>query len=139
YVGDIKDEEVRPSVSAARDILKAAGYENLESIPSRKRKLDAAIKDAMAAGDWDKVGRLSAEIKRAEKGLPPLPEKKPRAKKTPASTETAPKERKPRKKKDQSANDLVLHGDGKLESLTEPANVGDDGDPAWLTRHPEPK
>lgn len=119
--------QLHRSAGEARTVLSANGYENLESIPTRVKRIETEIGAALKAQDGAKLARLGAALDRAKKGLPPLVSEK----KTPQS----PKPRKARKKKDTETGDLVLRDDAKLESLTE----GSDDEAEWLTRHPEPR
>lgn len=110
----------------ARAILKTHGYDNLESIPTRVKRIETEIGEALKAQDGAKLGQLGAALDRAKKGLPPLATEK----KTPQSL----KPRKARKKKDAAPGNLVLHDDANAESPTE-----NDDEAEWLTRHPEPR
>ena len=81
----------------ARAILKTHGYDDLESIPTRVKRIEAEIAEALTAQDGAKLAQLGAALDRAKKGLPPLPtEKKARA---PRKAKTEPASRKPRQKK----------------------------------------
>jgi len=55
----------------AASLLKELGHADLESISARVTRLNAMLKSATEAGDWDEVARLGGELSRAQKGLPP--------------------------------------------------------------------
>lgn len=87
-------------VIEARKVLKACGYEDLESIPIRVARIEGQIEEALKTKNYDALPRLGQEMKRAEKGLPPLTvEKKPRKPRTPKTAAAEPAEKKSRKKK----------------------------------------
>lgn len=71
---------VRQAAAAGQELLKANGYADLESIPTRVKRIENEIAVAVAAQDGAKLAQLGAALDRAKKGLPPLAtEKKPRA------------------------------------------------------------
>jgi len=85
---------------AAREVLKANGYEDLESIPRRVARIEAEMKAALEAHDGTKLGQLGPALERAKKGLPPLPtEKKTRAPRKAKTPKPEAAEKKSRKKK----------------------------------------
>lgn len=119
-------EALMLAVDAAIPILDANGYKNMESIPTRVKRIETEIGEALKAQDGAKLAQLGAALDRAKKGLPPLASEK--------KTPQAPKPRKARKKKDAAPDKLVLRDDANAESPTE-----NDDEAEWLTRHPEPR
>lgn len=96
--------ERQAAIINAKKILKDAGYEGLESTPTRVKRIQAEIAKALADKNYDALAKLGQEMKRAEAGKPPLAtEKKPRKKKvepTTARPPTEPAERKTRKRRE---------------------------------------
>lgn len=82
----------------ARELLKANGYGDLESIPTRVAAITEQINAAVSSGDGKALALLGPALERAKKGLPPLAtEKKPRTKK-PTTTEAGEKKKRGGKK-----------------------------------------
>lgn len=105
------------AIKSSIAVLDANGYADMESIPTRVKRIEAAIAEALKVQDGAKLAQLGAALDRAKAGKPPLTAEK----KTPST----PKTRKPRKQKET----------GPTEDAEAPA----DDEQEWLTRHPEPK
>lgn len=69
---DAKGDEVTVAKDAAAKTLEDLGYESLEGIPRRLRKLNEQLTAAVAAGDGATIARIGAEMVKVQAGKEPV-------------------------------------------------------------------
>lgn len=76
---DGDDTEFTDSMSVAKTLLNDLGYSNLESTAKTLARINDHIKDAVAAGDGERLAELGKELQKAQSGkfrmtsTPPAP------------------------------------------------------------------